>query len=355
MPLDILLMKQIINNNMIDIKTNFSLKEFNTFGLDVRADKYVKYDTKSDLKNYLKTTKLKKPFLILGGGSNLLFDGDYNGVVLHSFINHIRIVKENEESVLICVGAGVEWDALVSWSIDNNFYGIENLSYIPGSVGAAPVQNVGAYGVEIKDVFFKVDGLIVANGDDISLDYSQMRFGYRDSIFKNKMKDRVIITDVYLRLLKNGKLNLDYGSVNEHVQNHGGPTLQNVRYAINAIRMSKLPDPQELANAGSFFKNPIISNSAFEKIKAEYPYVPHYIMKDHSVKIPAAWLIETCGWRGKEEGNVAVHEDQALVIINKGDADGLEILKFAKKIEEDVRKKFSIKLEKEITVVSSSI
>ncbi len=312
---------------MIDIKQNFSLKKLNTFGLDVKADRYIKYDSKTDIQGFLKNQKISNHYLILGGGSNLLFDGDFDGDIFHSFINHIKIVKENEDSVLIRVGSGVEWDSLVSWSVDNNYYGIENLSYIPGVVGAAPVQNIGAYGVEFKDVFVKAEGVYIENGDDFSIEKSQANYGYRDSIFKRQLKDKVIITDVYIKLLKNGTLHLDYGAVNEHVEHLGGATLKNVRDAIIFIRKSKLPDPEEIGNAGSFFKNPVVSFSHFEKIKSQFPNMPFYLQDDKSlVKIPAGWLIETCGWKGKAIGNAAVHDKQALVLINKGEATGKEIL-----------------------------
>lgn len=342
---------------MVEIKHDFSLKELNTFGLDVVAKEYIRYSSLDELRKTLQQKRLySEPLLILGGGSNLLFEGDFNGVVLHSNIKGIEVVCESQNEVIVRAGAGEEWDGLVKWAVDQGFYGLENLSLIPGHVGAAPVQNIGAYGVEVKDVFEKATGVWIESGDDFSIELPQMQFDYRFSIFKGELKNRVVLSHVYFRLKKEGSLYLDYGSVREAVEKLGGATLSNVRKAVIEIRQSKLPDPKVLGNAGSFFKNPIVPNFHFLKIKKEYPHMPFYLQpSSDQVKIPAGWLIEQCGWKGKSLGQSAVHDKQALVLVNRGGATGNELVQLALAIEKDVKKHFDIELEKEVTVISSSI
>lgn len=342
---------------MLEIQHDYSLQKLNTFGLDIAAKEYIKYDSVDELKTILKQ---KNPFalpaLILGGGSNLLFKEDFRGTVLHSFIKGIEVVEETTDEVLVRAGAGEEWDSLVQWAVDHTFYGLENLSLIPGHVGAAPVQNIGAYGVEIKDVFERAEGVWLASGEDFKIEASQMEFDYRHSIFKGDLKGKVILTHLFFRLKKKGVLHLDYGSVREAVKNLGETSLQNVREAIIQIRSSKLPDPSVLGNAGSFFKNPIISHAHFMKLKEQFSEIPYYLLSNSDqVKIPAGWLIQECGWKGKSLGEAAVHDKQALVLINKGGATGDDLIQLALQIENDVLSRFSIQLEKEVTVISSSI
>ncbi len=338
---------------MIKRFENYPLKNHHTFGLDVTAQFYFEYSTTDDLLEILGDPLLtNQTCLLLGGGSNLLFLEDYKGLVLHSAISGIEVVEEDENAVIVKVGAGIDWDALVDWSVTNGFGGIENLSWIPGDVGAAPVQNIGAYGVEFKDVFEKADGVYMHNGHSFSIGKDACAFGYRDSIFKNELKNKVIITQVYLRLNKNPQFLLDYGHVRQAVEQLGVPTLKNIRESIVAIRSEKLPDPKVFGNAGSFFKNPVVDVSVLESIRSRYPDVPFYEMADSQlVKIPAGWLIEKAGWKGQSLGQAAVHQLQALVLINKGQATGREILDLAEAIEADIKEKFDIVLHREVNVV----
>lgn len=342
---------------MIEIHHDYSLQKLNTFGLNITAKEYIKYNSLKGLKTTLKQRiPFTEPVLILGGGSNLLFENDFDGVVLHSFIKGIEVVDETADEVLIRVGAGEDWDNFVQWTVNSAFYGLENLSLIPGHVGAAPVQNIGAYGVEVKDVFEKAEGVWLNSGEAFSIEASQMQFGYRYSIFKGDLKGKVILTHLFFRLKKNGLLNLEYGSVRDAVKKIGEVSLQNVREAIIQIRSSKLPDPSVLGNAGSFFKNPLVSNAHFTKLKEQFPEIPYYLLPNSDqVKIPAGWLIQECGWKGRSMGEAAVHDKQALVLINKGDATGKDLIQLALKIENNVLSRFSIQLEKEVSVVSSSI
>jgi len=342
---------------MIEKHYGYSLQKLNTFGLDIVAKEYIKYYSVEELRETLKQRNpFAEPVLILGGGSNLLFKDDFKGVVLHSFIKGIEVVEETDEEVVIRVGAGEEWDDLVQWAVSHAFYGLENLSLIPGHVGAAPVQNIGAYGVEVKDVFEKAEGVWLDSGEFFQMEASQMKFDYRYSIFKGDLKGKVILTHLFFRLKKNGSLNLEYGSVRDAVKNIGEISLQNVREAIIQIRSSKLPDPSVLGNAGSFFKNPIVSNAHFTRLKEQFLEIPYYLLPNSDeVKIPAGWLIQECGWKGKSIGEAAVHDKQALVLINKGGASGNDLIQLALQIENDVLSRFSIQLEKEVTVISSSI
>lgn len=338
---------------MIKRFEDYPLRKHHTFGLDVKTKYYFDYSTTDDLLEILGDPLLTKhDCLLLGGGSNLLFLEDYDGIVLHSSILGIEVVEEDADTVTVKVGAGVEWDALVEWSVSNSFGGIENLSWIPGDVGAAPVQNIGAYGVEFKDVFVKAEGVFMHSGLSFSIDKEACAFGYRDSIFKNELKNKVIITRAYIRLNKDPQFLLDYGNVRQAVEQLGAPTLKNVRQSIVAIRSEKLPDPKLYGNAGSFFKNPMVEVSVLEVLKTKYPEVPFYEIPDSTlVKIPAGWLIEKAGWKGQSLGNAAVHQNQALVLVNKGLATGREILALAEAIEADIKQKFNITLEREVNVV----
>lgn len=333
---------------------NHSLKDLHTFGLDVKARHYLVYHNEDELKELLKGTLIReRSLLLMGGGSNLLFLNDYNGVVLHSAIDGIEVVEEDSEQVLLKVGAGVAWDALVAWSVERGYGGIENLSYIPGDVGAAPVQNIGAYGVEFQDVFVRAEGYFLDTALPFSLSKEECAFGYRDSIFKKELKGKVVVTRVLIRLSKQPHFLLDYGPVRSAVEQLGSINLHNIRKVIIAIRCSKLPDPKEAGNAGSFFKNPVVPLAFFQQLQATHPDVPHYELAGGAeIKIPAGWLIEQAGWKGRQMGRAAVHSKQALVLVNLGGATGKEIYSLAENIRSDVQQKYGILLEPEVNVLA---
>ncbi len=332
---------------------DYSLLRHNTFGFDVYADFFFTYSSSSELIDFIKEGRLKsKTFFVLGKGSNILFISDYRGLILYSEILGINKVEETKEYVIVEAGAGVEWDILVRWSVDNNFYGIENLSAIPGSVGASPVQNIGAYGVELKDVFYKAKGVYIETGEEFIISAPDCRFDYRYSIFKGPLKGKVIITSVLFKLAKSSEFKLGYGSVMDEVHKMGGPTLQNIRKAITEIRNSKLPLPEKLGNAGSFFKNPVLNINEFDPILKTFPDLPFYQTNNPDYrKIPAGWLIEKAGWKGKSIGNAGVHSQQALVLVNLGGAKGSEILELARQISYSVNEIFGINLEMEVNVI----
>jgi UDP-N-acetylmuramate dehydrogenase len=338
---------------MINYQEHISLKPFNTFGLDVEASKYFRYSEAEELVEYLKLGNLNNsPFLVLGGGSNLLFVSDFNGIVIHSGILGIDVVDESPDGVVVAAGAGVEWDHLVAWSVEQGLSGIENLSLIPGSVGASPVQNIGAYGVELKDVFFKAEGIYIETGEPFTISAQGCEFDYRYSVFKGPLKNKVVITRVLFKLSRKPSLKLEYGSVMDEVQKLGGPSLQNIRKAIIQIRSSKLPDPAQFGNAGSFFKNPMVNRTHFLSLKERFADMPFYETGDaNKVKIPAGWLVEKAGWKGKSKGRAGVHHQQALVLVNLGGATGQEIVDLALEIESDVQKIFGVSLEKEVNVI----
>ncbi len=338
---------------MIELQENYSLKKHNTFGLDVKARWYYRYTETTELIELIKSGITKtSPLLILGGGSNILLTADFQGTVLHSGIAGIDIIDESGDNVIVAAGAGVEWDYLVNWCVDNNLGGLENLSLIPGSVGASPVQNIGAYGVELKDVFFKAEGVYIESGEEFTISAQGCEFGYRYSVFKGPLKNKAIITRVLFKLSRKPEFNLDYGTVRDEVNRLGGPSLKNIRDAIVQIRSSKLPDTTIFGNAGSFFKNPLIPESQLNLLTVKFPDIPFYKAESgEMVKIPAGWLIEKAGWKGKSIGKAGVHHQQALVLVNLGGANGRDILNLAQKIESDVQQLFNIDLEKEVNVV----
>lgn len=335
---------------MLASHKNFSLKKYNTFGVDVTADDFFNVSTVDELKEVLLVTKDKKS-LILGGGSNLLFTSNFNGAVIHPLIQGIEIVEEDNDSVLVKVGAGVEWDSLVEYTVSRNLGGLENLSLIPGSVGASPIQNIGAYGVEVKDHFERVEGILTSDLTTITLNKSECKFGYRDSVFKNKLKGKVVVTYVYYRLSKNHTLVTHYGNLDIELLKFGDKTIQNIRKAVIDIRNLKLPDPLKLPNAGSFFKNPIVSIDLIKGLQQKYEHVPFYPVSESEVKLPAGWLIEQGGWKGREIGNVGVHKNQALVLVNYANATGQEILALAHDIQRSIKETFNVSLEMEVNVV----
>ena len=335
------------------IQENLSLKKYNTFLLDVYTNFFSAPENEDELIEILSQQQFKGlPLFILGGGSNVLFKSNFNGLVLKPNITSISIIHENNQKVWIEAGAGLEWDNLVEWCVNRNYYGIENLSHIPGSVGACPVQNIGAYGTEVKDVITQVKGIFIDTLQPFNFKNEECKFSYRNSLFKNTLKSKTIITSVVFELSKNGEIKADYGSVKEELEKLGETNLINTRKAIIKIRESKLPDPKLLGNAGSFFKNPILEKAVAQEIIKTYPDAPHYNIDSNLIKMPAGWLIEKCGWKGKQLNNVAVHEKQALVLINKtGLATGDEILELANKIETSIKETFGIDLEKEVNVV----
>lgn len=338
----------------MEIRKNYSLKNLNTFGIDAEAGLFADIKTVDQLRLLLEDANYRElPKFILGGGSNVLIKGDFDGLVIKISITGIEIVEEDAYSVLIKAGAGELWHNLVLFSVERNLGGIENLSLIPGTVGAAPMQNIGAYGQEIADTFAGLEGLYVEDAGKGNFNKEDCKFGYRDSIFKNELKNKFIITSVTLRLLKNPSLKLDYGNIRSEVEKLGKDKIStaDVSRVICRIRQSKLPDPEQIGNAGSFFKNPEIPAAKFEKLQGDFPGIVGYPLANGNVKLAAGWLIENCGWKGKRIGNTGTHENQALVIVNYGGATGDEIIKLAEKIKASVFGKFSVKLEEEINII----
>lgn len=335
----------------MEIKENISLKKYNTFGIDVTAKRFVEVTSVYQLQELIKT---EKKLFLLGGGSNMLLTSNVEKLVVYLNIKGISIDKEDENKVYITVNAGEVWHEFVLWTIAQNYGGIENLSLIPGHVGTCPIQNIGAYGVEVKDTITKVEALEIATGKLVGFTNSECNFGYRNSVFKNEGKGKYIITSVSFQLTKkNHNLNVSYGAIKSELssKNIKTPTLQNISDAVIAIRKSKLPDPKEIGNSGSFFKNPVISKNHFNTLQKEHPNIPNYIISDDLVKIPAGWLIEKCGFKGKRFGNCGVHEKQALVLVNYGKASGKEIFELAKQIQISVKENFKIALEIEVNVI----
>ena len=337
---------------MMDITRYQSLKELNTFGLASSAAHFARCADMESLGSLLEDGSLQKmPLLILGGGSNILFRNDFEGLVLQPGMKGIELLEENGGEVLVKVGAAENWDRWVDYAVGQGWYGLENLSLIPGSVGSSPVQNIGAYGVELKDRFEWLDAWDLQLKQPVKLDRETCRFGYRSSIFKEDASGRYIITHVAFRLKKKAELNLAYGVVKEEFLKAGGNSAQDLRNVIMAIRRSKLPDPDQYGNAGSFFKNPVIDRTLYKCIRVDYPNMPYHSAENNHVKIPAAWLIEQAGWKGKRIGEVGTWPGQPLVIVNYGSATGEDIFEFSEAILEDVEKLFGITLEREVRVI----
>lgn len=336
------------------INENTSLKNYNTFGIDVSARFFADFSSETELKDLLLHARQNRlPVLILGGGSNILFTGDFNGLVLYNSITGIETIESNEQYAIILAGAGEQWHNFVVYSINKGLGGIENLSLIPGTVGAAPIQNIGAYGVELKDSFEYLEAVKIADGSLRKFTKAECSFGYRNSVFKNQLKNQYVITRVALRLYKNAVLNTSYGAIASTLttMNITHPTIASVSEAVIAIRQSKLPDPKKIGNAGSFFKNPEISKEKFESLQAAYPSIPYFRADNGLIKIPAGWLNEQCGWKGKISGQTGVHKDQALVLVNYGGATGTEIKKLSEEIQQSVWDKFGIRLETEVNII----
>lgn len=331
---------------------NYSLLAHNTFGMDVRAALFVEYDTVDELRKFVLSDDFARYDLHLhiGSGSNLLFGDDYRGVVMHSAMRDIEVAAENEDHVWVRVGSGYVWDDFVAYCVAQGWAGVENLSAIPGEVGASAVQNVGAYGVEVRDVIDRVEAMAL-DGTMRTFTNEECRYGYRDSVFKRELRGRYIITHVTYRLDKVPTLRLDYGDLRARVEAQREPTLQAVRDAVTAIRDSKLPDPRVLGNAGSFFTNPVIPRPQYEALKAQYPTMPSYPINDTHVKVPAGWLIDSAGWKGRALGRAAVHDRQALVLVNLGGATGREVMTLAERICEEVYTKYSIRITPEVNFI----
>ncbi len=336
------------------IRKAVSLKDWNTFGLDASAAMFYAVQDLDSLRSIWKSTILAQSSpLVLGGGSNILFTRDYPGIILKNELSGRSVVSESGDQVLVKAASGENWHSFVLWCIENGWGGIENLSLIPGTVGAAPIQNIGAYGVEIKDVFHELEAFHIPDGKMIRLDAQDCGFGYRDSIFKRELKGKCLITSVTFRLTKKPQLHTDYGDIRDTLQamNITQPGIRDVSNAVIAIRSSKLPDPSKPGNCGSFFKNPVISAELFADIKSKYPEIRSFPAAEGTVKVPAAWLIEQCGWKGKRVGNTGVHDKQALVLINHGHALGNEVVKLAFDIIDSVKQKFGIQLEPEVNII----
>lgn len=337
---------------MPKMQHHFSLKNYNSFGIDVSATLYATPETIEELKGVLDQYDFTNlPYLVMGEGSNLLFKGDFEGVVLNPRMKGIELVEDETEQVVVRVGAAENWDSWVEYATRQGWFGLENLSLIPGSVGSAPVQNIGAYGVEMKNYFAWLEAWDLQQNQPVRLNGEDCRFGYRSSIYKTDARGRYIITHVAFRLNKQPQLQLNYGPVKEAFTKSRGATPMDLRNSIIKIRKQKLPDPGEFGNAGSFFKNPLVDRTIFKCIRVDYPEIPNFHDKENCVKIPAAWLIETAGWKGKRTGNVGTWPTQPLVIVNYGGATGQEILDFSEQIRHDVDKKFGVYLEREVNVI----
>lgn len=344
----------------MNIERDKLLKPYNTFGIEASAKLFAEVKSEEDFLELQSTDDYKRnSVLIIGGGSNLLLTKDFDGLVIHNSIPGIEIVSETETQIMAKANAGVVWHQFVLWSIERSLGGIENLSLIPGYAGAAPMQNIGAYGVEIKDVFEELEAIHRQTGEKIKFKLNDCGFGYRESVFKNKYKNEFLITSLTLRFTKTSDTNhtyrfkIDYGDIKNTLAEMQvyDLSVKAVSDAVVKIRSSKLPNPAELGNAGSFFKNPVITKEHFEKLVLKYPVMPSYLQNDGSIKVPAGWLIEQCGWKGKVVGNTGSHAKQALVLVNYGNATGKEVWQLAMDIQQSVGEKFGIEILPEVNVV----
>jgi UDP-N-acetylmuramate dehydrogenase len=332
------------------IQQNISLKEFNTFGIDVKAKAFARFSSIDQLKSILNENE-NLPLFILGGGSNILFTKDVDALVLKNEIAGLEIIDETSETVTLKVGAGVVWHDFVLYTIENGWSGVENMSLIPGNVGASPMQNIGAYGVEIKDVFSFLEAFNLETKQIETIGAATCKFGYRESIFKREAKGKYIISVVVFTLKKTPDFKTSYGAIQDELNKQNTPlSVRAISDAVIAIRQSKLPNPKELGNAGSFFKNPVISNEDFAVLVSKFPSIPNYPQDNGGVKLAAGWLIEQAGWKGKRVGNVGMHEKQALVLVNYGGATGEELLAHSQKVIDSVKELFDVELEREVNI-----
>ncbi len=329
---------------------HIDLRNRNSFRIAQRATRLVEFETIEDLRLFF-ASGIPEHWMVLSGGNNILFTEDYDGVLLTPISQNINIIEEDNSTVAVRVDAGVEWDDLVAWAVSRDLWGIENLSLIPGKVGAAPVQNIGAYGCEVAQVIERVHLFDVQSQRTCTLDAAHCGFGYRESVFKQLLKGRVIITGIDIRLSRTPNPRLGYGDIEREVEKLGGVTLQNIREAICSIRRSKLPDPNVLGNAGSFFKNPVVDTTVAERLLTDFPDMPHYPAANGQVKLAAGWLIDRCGLKGFRDGQVGVHERQALVLVNFGGASGGEVIALARKIQSCVHNKFGVEIAAEVNIL----
>ncbi len=339
---------------MLTVQSNVSLKSYNTFGIDVAARYLVEIGSEDALGTMLQLPDLQRlPKLVLGGGSNVLLTQDFEGVVVKIDLRGIEVITETNENVWLKVAAGESWHDLVTYCISNDYAGLENLSLIPGTVGAAPIQNIGAYGVELKDSFVSLEAIELATGQKHHFTHADCQFGYRDSVFKHEAKGQFVIMNIVLKLDKTPTFKLGYGDLQKTIDlmHLKTLTIKAVSDAVIKIRKSKLPDPAQIGNAGSFFKNPTIATSQLNLLKNQFEQIPSYFVSPETVKIPAGWLIEQCGWKGKQVGQVGVHAKQALVLVNYGNGSGLEIKRLSERIQESVFEKFKIALATEVNMV----
>jgi len=327
-----------------------SLLVHNTFGVEASCRRFLEYSSVDEARQVAGILRTEGcPYIIIGAGSNLLLTADFQGTVVHSAIGGI----EQLDGLRVRCGSGEVWDDVVAWCVDHRLYGTENLSLIPGEVGASAVQNIGAYGAEVKDLITVVEAVEIATGEAVTFTNADCHYGYRDSRFKHEWKNRYLITHVTYQLAREEHLSLSYGNIAAELQHRGiaNPTARQLRQVIIDIRKAKLPDPKVMGNAGSFFVNPVVSRRVFDELHARYPQMPHYFIDEQSVKIPAGWLIEQCGWKGRSLGRAGVHDRQALVLVNRGGATGAEIVTLCQAIQQDVRQRFGIEIHPEVNII----
>ncbi|MGE5351787.1 MAG: UDP-N-acetylmuramate dehydrogenase [Acidobacteriota bacterium] len=347
---------QLVKNSceVMEIKSDYSVKELNTFGIEARAKKYAEAETLEDLRGLLESSEFREmPKMILGGGSNVLFTKDFDGLIIRMLLKGIEVVDKDETCVYVKAMAGENWDDFVSYTINHNYGGIENLSLIPGTVGASPIQNIGAYGVEIKDVLHEVEGINLTTGKTEVYDNQSCRFGYRNSIFKQELKNNFVVTSVTYRLSLEPKINISYEALKQELLGltESEITIRDVSEAVKRVRMSKLPDPRVLGNAGSFFKNPEVEKDKFLELKSKFQDLTGFETATGKVKIPAGWLIQKSGWRGKKLGNAGSYEKQALILVNYGGATGKAVVELSRAIQESVEREFGVTLETEVNII----
>jgi len=341
---------------MLTVQRSVSLRPYTTFGIEAQATYFANIDSETDLDTLFQLNEFTQlPKLIIGGGSNLLLTRDFHGLAIRLTLGGIRVVREDEQHIYVQAGAGVGWHDLVMYCVNKNFAGMENLSLIPGTVGAAPMQNIGAYGVEIEQIFDHLEAVHIETGEKRRFDHADCQFGYRESVFKHELKGQYIITSVTFRLNKTPIFHTRYGAISETLAEMGVTddtmSIRAISDAVIRIRRSKLPDPVEIGNAGSFFKNPEIPAAQFEQLKATYPALPGYPIGTETVKVPAGWLIEQAGWKGYRSGDAGVHAKQALVLVNYGRATGHEILALAHQVQASVLEKFGISINPEVNII----
>lgn len=337
----------------MEVREHAQLSDYNTMGVEAKARYFAEVHSIEDVLILLNDDRFEDlPKMVIGGGSNILFKNDYEGLLILNSIKGREIIIQNNEHILLELGAGENWHEVVEFCVEQGWGGIENLSLIPGSVGAAPIQNIGAYGVELEEVFVSLDAIMLDSGEFRSFSKKECRFGYRDSIFKQELKGEVLITSVILKLQMEPRVNTSYRALEEKLKDAGieHPSIRDIHEAVMEIRQSKLPNPAEIGNTGSFFKNPVIHKEQFEKLKFQYPDMPSYPAAE-GIKIPAAWLIDQCGWKGKRVGDAGVHKMQALVLVNYGNATGKEIWELARQIQASVEERFGVSLIPEVNLV----